>query len=136
MHGVRMAAFIEFHPLSRSAPRHCLPLPRWKTSTFMRISIGNHIGRMMLKTRYGWIFYVHLWAAKNLYISKEFVPRIAPDLKILVGGKTTEVLPTLENIFLEHFQPSRPFHEGIEKFVAARRLTSRPVAVSDWDGQR
>ena len=36
---------------------------------------------------------------KNLYISKEFAPRIMPALEELVGARTTEVLPTLENIF-------------------------------------
>ena len=72
-------------------------------------------------------------AVKNLYLSEEFVPRIAPALEELVGGRTTEVLPTLENIFSKAFQPSRPIHEGVEKFVAARRLTSLPVAVSLWD---
>jgi hypothetical protein len=69
-------------------------------------------------------------AVKNLYLSEEYVPRIAPALQELVGGRTTEVLPTLENIILMGFQPSSPLHEGIEKFVAARRLTSHPVAVS------
>ena len=69
-------------------------------------------------------------AVKNLYLSEEFAPRIAPALQELVGGRTTEVLPTLENIFLEGFQPaSGILHEGIEKFVAARHL----VAVSCWD---
>ena len=72
-------------------------------------------------------------AVKNLYLSEEFVPRVALALQELVGGRTTEVLPTLENIFLERFQPSGPFHEGIEKFIAARQLTSHPVAVSHWD---
>ena len=72
-------------------------------------------------------------AVKNLYLSKEFVPRIAPALHELVGGITTQVLPTLENIFLEGFRPSRPLHEGIERFVAARQLTSHHVAVSRWD---
>ena len=69
-------------------------------------------------------------AVKNLYISEEFVPRIAPALEELVGGRTTEVLPTLDNIFSKTFQQSRPIHEGVEKFIAARRLTSHPVAVS------
>ena len=71
-------------------------------------------------------------ALKNLYLSQEFVPRIAPALKELVGGRTTEVLPTLENIFSVStlFQPSGSMHKGIERFVAARRLTSHPVAVS------
>ncbi|KAN0120513.1 hypothetical protein V8E52_004340 [Russula decolorans] len=71
-------------------------------------------------------------AVKNLYLSEEFVPRIAPALQELVGGRTTEVLPTLENIFSRMFQPWRPIHKGVERFVAARQLTSHPVAVSSW----
>ena len=74
-------------------------------------------------------------AVKNLHVCKEFVPRIAPALQELVGGRTTEVLPTLENIFSDGFQASGPLHEGIEEFVAARWLASRPVAVSHWDGR-
>ena len=35
-------------------------LPRWMASTYLVIHIGHHVGKMMLKTRYGWIFYVHL----------------------------------------------------------------------------
>ena len=81
-----------------------------------------------------WLELLHRFAAvKKLYLCKEFVPRIAPALQELVGGRTTEVLPTLENIFLEGFQPSGPVHKGIEKFVAARQLTGHPVAVSQWD---
>ena len=72
-------------------------------------------------------------AVKNLYLSETLVPRIAPTIQELVGGRTTEVIPILENLFLEGFQPSGRLHEGIEKFVAARRLTSHPVAVSRWD---
>jgi hypothetical protein len=75
-------------------------------------------------------------AVKNLYLSDEFGPRIAPALQALVGGRTTEGLPTLENVFLQGFQPSGPLHEGIERFVAARRLTSHPVAISRWDRER
>ena len=81
-----------------------------------------------------WLELLHPFSAvKNLYLCEELAPRIAPALQELVGGRTTEVLPALENIFLEWFQPSGPLHEGIEKFVAARRLTSHPVAVSRWD---
>ena len=75
-------------------------------------------------------------AVKNLHLSDQLVSRIAPALQELVGGRTTEVLPTLDNTFLEGFQPSGPLHEGVEKLVAARRLTSRPVVVYHWDGQR
>jgi len=72
-------------------------------------------------------------AVKNLYLCKKIVPRIARALKELVGARTTEVLPLLENISLEGLQPSRPLQEGIEKLFAARQLTSHPVAVSRWD---
>ena len=72
-------------------------------------------------------------AVKNLYISEEFKPRIVPALEELVGARTTEVLPTLENLFLAGLQPSGPLQEGIEKFVAARQLISHSVAVSRWD---
>ena len=71
-------------------------------------------------------------AVKNLYVSEEFLPRIGPALQELVGGRMTEVLPNLENIFLQGFQQWIPLHKGIEKFVAARQLTSHPVAVSRW----
>jgi hypothetical protein len=74
-------------------------------------------------------------AVKNLYLLEEFVPSIALTLQELVGGRTTEVLPTLENIFLEWLPLSGPLHECIEKFVAARRLTNHPVKVSRWDGK-
>jgi len=71
-------------------------------------------------------------AVKNFYLSDKFVPRIAPALQELFGGRTTEVLPALEKIFLVGFQLSGPLHKDIEKFVAARRLTGHPVAVSRW----
>jgi hypothetical protein len=47
----------------------------------------------------------------------------------------TEVLPTLQNIFLEGLRPSKPIQpeEGIGKFVAARQLSDYPVAVSLWE---
>ena len=81
-----------------------------------------------------WLELLHPFAAlKNLYLCEKFEPRIAPALQELVGGRTTEALPTLENIFLEGLRPSRPLHEGIDKFVAARQFTSHPVAVSRWD---
>ena len=72
-------------------------------------------------------------AVKDLYLSEGFVPHVAPALQELVEGGTTEVLSTLENIFLEGFQTSGPLQEGIQKFVAARQLTNLPVTVSLWD---
>jgi hypothetical protein len=66
---------------------------------------------------------------KDLYLSNEFAPRIAPSLEELVGGRTTEVLPALQSLFLEE-PPSGPVEEAIGKFVAARRHSNHPVAIS------
>ena len=63
-------------------------------------------------------------AAKNLYLAKMFAP-IVPALQ--------EVLPTLQNIFLEGLQPSGPVQEGIGKFVAARQLSGHPLTISLWE---
>jgi hypothetical protein len=72
-------------------------------------------------------------AVKNLYLSKQFSPCVAPALQELTGGRTTEVLPALQNVLLEGFQPSEPVQEGIAQFIFARQLANRPVAISVWD---
>jgi hypothetical protein len=82
-----------------------------------------------------WLALLHPFtAAKNLYLSKEFTPSIAPALQELAGGRTTELLPTLHNIFLEEVEPSGPVQEAIGMIVAARQLSGHPVAVSHWEG--
>ena len=62
-------------------------------------------------------------AVKNFYLSKEAALRIAPVLQDLVGGKTAEVLPTLQNIYLGGLQRSERVPEGIRLFAAARQVT-------------
>jgi hypothetical protein len=80
-----------------------------------------------------WLELLHPFSAvKNLYLSKEFALRIVPALQELIGGRATEVLPTLQNIFLEGLKPSGPIEEGIGKFIATRQTTSHPVVVSRW----
>ena len=81
-----------------------------------------------------WLELLHrLTAVKDLYISQEFTPRIAPTLQELVGGRVTEVLPALQTLFLEEAPPPGPVQETIEKFVAARQLAGHPIAVSLWE---
>jgi hypothetical protein len=70
---------------------------------------------------------------KNLYLSREFAPHVASAMQELVGGKVAEVLPTLQNIFLEGLQPSGPIQEDIQKFVAARQPSGNPITVSVWE---
>ncbi len=72
-------------------------------------------------------------AVKNLYISKEFGPRIAPTLQELTEGGMTAMLPILQNIFLEGFQPSESVEEGIGRFISGRQLTDHPIIISSWD---
>ena len=71
-------------------------------------------------------------AVKNLYLSKEFAPGIAVTLEELVGSRITEVLPRLQNIFVEGLEPSGPFQKNIGRFVAARQLSDHPISISDW----
>jgi hypothetical protein len=81
-----------------------------------------------------WLELLHPFrAVKNLYLSEEFAPRIGPALQELVGPRVTEVLPTLQNIFVEGLQPLGPVQEGIRQFVATRQVASNPIAVSRWD---
>jgi hypothetical protein len=78
-----------------------------------------------------WLELLHPFTGvKNLYLSREFAPRIAPYLQELVGGRMTEVLPALQSLFLEELHPSRSVEEAIGKFIAARQLSNHPVAIS------
>ena len=69
---------------------------------------------------------------KNLYLSEQFARRIGPALQELTEGRTTEVLPALQKIFLEGLESLGPVQEGIAKFVAARQVASRTIEVSSW----
>ena len=51
---------------------------------------------------------------------------------MLVEGRTTEVLLALQNIFLEGLESPGSVQEGIAKFVAARQVAGRPIAVFSW----
>jgi hypothetical protein len=77
-----------------------------------------------------WLDLLHPFTSvKNLHLHEDSVPFIAPALQELSGERVTEVLPTLENLFLEELQPSGPVKEAIEKFIAARQLSGCPVTV-------
>ena len=69
----------------------------------------------------------------NLYLSGQVLQRIVPALQELVGARTMEVLPTLQNIFLEELQPPGHVQEGIGKFVSMRQVAGHPIAVTHWD---
>ena len=72
-------------------------------------------------------------AVKNLYVPHIFSPRLGLALKDVTGGRTTEILPALQNVLLEKLEPSDRIRGGIAQFVSARQLTNHPVAISVWD---
>jgi hypothetical protein len=71
-------------------------------------------------------------AVESLYISKEFVPGITAALQELGRERITEVLPTLQKLFLEGPRRSGPVQKSIGLFIAARQLLGHPIAVSLW----
>ena len=81
-----------------------------------------------------WLELLHPFTSvKALYLSWEFVPRIAPTLQELVGERVVEVLPALQGLFIEELLPPGPVQEAIGKFVAARQLAGHPIAISRWE---
>jgi hypothetical protein len=72
---------------------------------------------------------------KNFYVVKKFVQHFAPALEELVGESVIDVLPALEGLYLEEFEPPGHVGEAIGQFVAARRLLDHPVAVSHWKNE-
>ena len=119
MHHVRMAC--RFHPLSGSASSL---LPAVSTLEDIYVIVNRYDGTWLGDVGNAlWLELLHPFAGlKNLYLQEGFVHLIAPALQELVWRRTAEVLPTVENIFLERFRPSGPLHEGIETFATARLL--------------
>ncbi len=70
---------------------------------------------------------------KALYLSRHFTTQIIPALEELVGERVSEVLPTLQSLFLEDLHLSGPVQKAFETFVAMRRLSGLPLTVSHWD---
>jgi hypothetical protein len=82
-----------------------------------------------------WLELLHLFTAvKNLYLCKRSAPRISPILQeVVIAGRMLEVLPALQNIFLQEFPPSGPVQEGVGLFATARRLFCHPTTIYLWD---
>jgi len=66
-------------------------------------------------------------AVRDLYVSEQLMPFAPTARKELTGERSMEVLPALNRLFLEGFQPSGNVQEVIEPFVSSRRLSGHPV---------
>ncbi|KAH9980553.1 hypothetical protein BJV74DRAFT_856437, partial [Russula compacta] len=71
-------------------------------------------------------------SVKSLYLSKQIVPLIVPALQQLGEEIVTDVLPVLQNLYIEGHEPSKPIQEGIGQFIAMRQLFSCPMTVKPW----
>jgi len=84
-----------------------------------------------------WLEILHPFAnVKDLHLSEEVSTWIAPALQELAGEQVTEILPTLQNIFLDSvYSEHEPVPKAIWEFVAARQLSGYPVAIHrrHWD---
>ena len=77
-----------------------------------------------------WLQLFHTFGSvKNLFLSEKLVQLVAPALQELTGGRVTEVLPALQNLFLRGPEPSETVQEAIGQFIDERKLSDCPVAV-------
>jgi hypothetical protein len=84
-----------------------------------------------------WLELLHPFAnVKDLHLSGKVTTCIAPALRELTGERVTEVLPALQNIFLNGIYPGPGARvvKPIREFVAARQLSGCPVALSPRRG--
>ena len=73
-------------------------------------------------------------AVKDLYLSQEVSLHVASALKELSEERLTEVLPALQDIFIDDLQPFGFIQEAFRDFVAMRRrqVSGLPVAIHRW----
>ena len=77
-------------------------------------------------------------AVENLYLSVSIARFFAPVLRELAAGESAatawDVLPAPQTLFVERLDLSEsgPVRETVGEFVAARKLSSHPVAVHHW----
>lgn len=73
-------------------------------------------------------------SVKNLFLCQKLARLIVPALQELTGGRVTEVLPALQNIFLRRLglgqlDPSETVQEAFSQFITERQLSDCPVVV-------
>jgi hypothetical protein len=72
-------------------------------------------------------------AVQSLYVSQKLGLLVVHALQELNVERASEVLPALRNLFLKGFRPCVPVEEVVKPFLAARRLSHRPVVVESWE---
>ncbi|KAH9974462.1 hypothetical protein BGW80DRAFT_182076 [Lactifluus volemus] len=85
-----------------------------------------------------WLELFHPFTSvRTLYISEEFHPHIVSALRGLSEETATEVLPALDNLYLQ-LEVGRGFgsaQQDIEPFIIARQRSGQPFSIHPWDGK-
>ena len=84
----------------------------------------------------GWLqIFIPLVSVKSLYVPEGLEPFFASALEKLPGERVTEVLPALENLFLQSYdlESSGLVQDAIQSFVSMRQLSGHPVVLQCWD---
>ena len=75
-------------------------------------------------------------AVKNLYLFEAAALRVVPALEEAAEGGVINVLPALQNVFLQGLQPTGPVQEAIGRFASARQPSGCPIAIHRWEMER
>jgi hypothetical protein len=73
---------------------------------------------------------------RTLYLSQMIHPHIMSALRGLNGETATEVLPALDNLYLQEHWGIESVQQDIEPFIIARQRSGHPVSIHPWDGNR
>jgi hypothetical protein len=73
-------------------------------------------------------------SAKDLYLGSIIAPHVTRKMRGLTGESTAEVLPALQNIFIQEFRRSKALRESIGPFMVDQQLFGHPVTVHHWEG--
>ena len=71
---------------------------------------------------------------KDLHLRRGIAQPCALALRDLSEERVTDVLPKLQNLFIESFETLGPTREALGRFVAMRQLSGPPVVLRSWDG--
>jgi hypothetical protein len=88
--------------------------------------------------KHPWLVLLHPFSGlKDLYVGKGLTGTLyyALALQELTGQTVAEVLPTLQNHFIEDLESSGPIQEALGQLVAARQLSGLLEVVHNWDRQ-
>ena len=139
--GIMLALSISFRepfwPLSLS---HVfgLSLPPLATAERLDIRMEAHWSRRFRwqhdPQNIQWIYLLRPFTAvKNLYLFEAAARRVVPALEEAAKGTVYNVLPALQNIFLQGLQPTWPAKEATGLFASARQPSGRAITVHRWE---